>query len=125
MDKNELYQTYIELTSLDVLHDNLDRIMLDTYNLSDRYGWDEDLECGILPDDICEELKAIGHRIQKVSAKVLEIMRQKETELQLGLGFSKEEIEDTNKFVNGIMSTVVKAAMLEAMLKDDEEEEKE
>lgn len=125
MDKNELYQTYIELTSLDVLHDNLDRLMLDTYNLSDRYGWDEDLECGILPDDLCEELMAIGHRIQKVSAKVLEIMRQKETELQMGLGFSKEEIEDTNKFVNGIMSTVVKAAMLEEMLKDDEEEEKE
>ena len=53
MDKNKLYQTYIELTSLDVLHDNLDRLMLDTYNLSDRYGWDEDLECGILPDDLC------------------------------------------------------------------------
>lgn len=124
MDKNELYQTYIELTSLDVLHDNLDRLMLDTYNLSDRFGWDEDLECGILPDDLCEELKAIGHRLQKVSAKVLEIMRQKETELQLGLGFSKEEIEESDKFVNGIMSTVVKAAMLEEMLKDDEEEEK-
>lgn len=124
MDKNELYKTYTELTSLDVLHDNLDRLMLDTYNLSDRFGWDEDLECGILPDDLCEELKAIGHRLQKVSAKVLEIMRQKETELQLGLGFSKEEIEESDKFVNGIMSTVVKAAMLEEMLKDDEEEEK-
>lgn len=123
MDKNELYKTYIELTSLDVLHDNLDRLMLDTYNLSDKYGWYEDLEWGILPDDLCEELMAIGHRIQKVSAKVLEIMRQKETELQMGLGFSKEEIEESDKFVNGIMSTVVKAAMLEEMLKDDEEEE--
>ena len=124
MDKDELYVIALEISTLEVAHDNLDSVWVTIDRVVDYFGPDEDLEYeGVIPKELCEELENLSDRIQAISCKVLELTRHKERELKLGLGYTEEEVERDDKIVGGIVGATVGAMVLETLLGDDDKED--
>lgn len=124
MDKNELYGIVTEISALDVAHDNLDSIWTMIDRVIEYYGPDEELEYeGVIPKELSDELDALSDRIQSISCKLLELIETKERELRLGLGYTPEEIEKMDKFVNGIVGATVGAMIVNEIFSDDEKED--
>lgn len=126
MDKGELFGIILEYSSLDVAHDNLDSVWTKIDRIVEYYGPDEELEVeGVIPKDLVDELEEMSDRIQTVSCKLLELMDDKELEIQLGLGYSPEEIERTKETVKSIVGAVVGVMAVDAILGNDDEDDEE
>lgn len=113
IEKGKLYEIALQISALDVAHDNLDSIWTMIDRVVNYYGPDEELEYdGVIPEELCDELNELSDKIQNISCKLLKLMERKERELKLGLGYTPEEIEKMEKFVNGVIGCTVGATIL-------------
>lgn len=120
MDKGRSYGLALDISSLNVVHDNLDSVWTCIDHIVDCYGQDEEIEYdGVIPKEMCDELTDLSDRINGISRKLLELMEQKEKELKLSLGYTPEEIEKMDKFIEGVIGCTVGAMILDKTLSND------
>lgn len=126
MDKGRSYGLTLDISALDVVHDNLDSVWTCIDHIVDCYGQDEEIEYdGVIPKEICDELTDLSDRINGISRKLLELMEQKKKELKLSLGYTPEEIEKMDKFIEGVIGCTVGAMILNTTLSNDDKDDEE
>lgn len=121
-DKTELMVMYYGVKELESFVETLNSILSDLDSVVDDFEFDDDMEYDTYLDS--KDSATLKHMIRETNsllAKYNARIRQLDRKIGLAFGFTDEELDKMDKFVDGVVGATIGGMVATILLDDDKE----